>query len=239
MATYVLVHGGAQGGWCWTKVARRLRAAGHDVYTPTLTGLGERAHLLTAETGLDTHIADITAVLYYEDIRDAILVGHSYGGMVITGAADRAEGRVKHLVYLDAVIPRDGESLVDIAPGPMAENRSTLRVVDGVELVLFPGDSPLSSLGVTDPDDLQWMNPRITPHPWKSWTDPLRLSDPEAIDQLEQTVVITPTRIRGDEDRMRRAQQAGRVWHIDTGHALMITEPEATADMLLKVGGLS
>ena len=94
MATYVLVHGGGHGGWCYQRVAPRLRNAGHEVYTPTLTGLGERSHLLSADVDLDMHITDVTAVLHYEDLRDVILVGHSYGGMVVTGVADRASDRV-------------------------------------------------------------------------------------------------------------------------------------------------
>ena len=100
MAIYVLVHGGAHGGWCYRDVARLLRSAGHDEYTPTLTGLGERSHLLGPGIDLDTHITDVMAVLHYEDLRDVILVGHSYGGMVITGVADRAADRVGHIVYL-------------------------------------------------------------------------------------------------------------------------------------------
>ena len=110
MATYVLVHGGGHGGWCYRRVARILRAAGHDVYTPTMTGLGERAHLVGSDVDLDLHIRDIAAVLHYEDLRDVILVGHSYGGMVITGVADRATGRIGRLVYLDAATPVNGQS---------------------------------------------------------------------------------------------------------------------------------
>ena len=98
MVTYVLVHGGGHGGWCYQRVARRLRSAGHEVYTPTLTGLGERSHLVGPGVDLGTHIQDITALLHYEDLREVILVGHSYGGMVITGAADRAAMRVGRLV---------------------------------------------------------------------------------------------------------------------------------------------
>src|SRR2546429_2332708 len=111
MATYVLVHGGGHGGWCYQKVARLLRANGHDVYTPTLTGLGERSHLLSPAIDLDTHITDVVAVLHYEDLHEAILVGHSYGGVVITGAADRALDRVGQLVYLDGALPGNGEAL--------------------------------------------------------------------------------------------------------------------------------
>src|SRR5262245_3014748 len=99
-ATFVLVPGGGHGGRCYRRVARILRAEGHDVYAPTMTGVGERAHLLSADIDLDTHIRDIVAVLEFEDLRDVILVGHSYGGMVITGVADRAPGRVGRLVFL-------------------------------------------------------------------------------------------------------------------------------------------
>src|SRR5918996_4023353 len=153
MATYVLVHGGGHGGWCYGKVAPILRAAGHDVYTPTMTGVGERSHLVGSDVDLDLHIRDITAVLHYEDLRDVILVGHSYGGMVITGVADRAADRIGRLVYLDAANPVNGQSLVDVA-GPIIEAvRPAGRVVDGVELVLFPSAEDGRLYGVNDHDD--------------------------------------------------------------------------------------
>ena len=120
MATYVLVHGGGHGGWCYQRVARLLRAAGHEVYTPTLTGLGERSHLLPGRSTSISTSTDVAAVLHYEDLRDVILVGHSYGGMVITGVADRAADRIGRLVYLDAANPVNGQSLVDVA-GPIIE----------------------------------------------------------------------------------------------------------------------
>ena len=108
MATYVLVHGGGHGGWCYHPVARLLEARGHTVYAPTLTGLGERSHLLSPAIDLDVHIHDVVQLLHYEDLRDVILVGHSYGGMVITGIADRATDRIGQLVYLDAANPVNG-----------------------------------------------------------------------------------------------------------------------------------
>src|SRR5690242_2869175 len=107
MATYVLVPGAWLGGWCWQRVTPLLRAAGHEVYTPTLTGLGERVHLGSPETDLDTHIQDIVNVLVYEDLRDVVLLGHSYSGMVVTGVADRVPDRLSQLVYLDAIVPND------------------------------------------------------------------------------------------------------------------------------------
>ncbi len=180
MATYVLVHGGGHGGWCYTKVARRLRAAGHDVHAPTLTGLGERSHLLRPGIDLDLHIDDVVALLHYEDLRDVILVGHSYGGMVITGIADRASERIGRLVYLDAANPVNGQSLLDVA-GPMIEaTRPAGAVVDGVELVLLPSPEAGRFYGVTDDDDVAWMADRLTGHPWACFEQPLRLTNEDS-----------------------------------------------------------
>jgi pimeloyl-ACP methyl ester carboxylesterase len=236
MATYVLVHGGAHGGWCYRYVAAILRSAGHDVHTPTLTGLGERAHLLGPGIDLDTHITDVVAVLHYEDLRDVILVGHSYGGMVIPGVADRALDRVGHLVYLDAATPVNGESLADIAAPLMTAARRQARVVDGVELVLYPGTEPLPNYGVTDPDDIAWMAGRLTPHPFACFTRPLVLTHEADVGKLPQThIVCTSTLATRDPARLARARDAGRLWDIDTGHDLMITEPQAVADLLLRL----
>jgi pimeloyl-ACP methyl ester carboxylesterase len=117
MTTFVLVHGGWDGGWAWKGVAAELNAAGHQVYRPTMTGSGERVHLAGPEVGLDTHVLDITNVLRYEDLTDVVLVGISYGGMVITGVAEQVPERIKHLIYLDAFAPTDGQSGCDIV-GP-------------------------------------------------------------------------------------------------------------------------
>src|SRR5215831_5722049 len=116
MATFVLVHGAWHGGWCWKKVTPLLRAAGHEVYTPTLTGLGERVHLASPKVDLTTHIQDVVNVLDYEDLHEVVLVGHSYGGVVIAGVADRVPSRVGHLVYLDAGVPHNGEGYLDLLP---------------------------------------------------------------------------------------------------------------------------
>jgi pimeloyl-ACP methyl ester carboxylesterase len=114
MRTYVLVHGGWVGGWTWRDFAPLLRSKGHEVYTPTLTGQGERAHLYRPEVGLHTHTQDIVNVLEYEDLHDIVLVGHSYGGMVVTAVADRLPDRIAHLVYLDAMLPNGGQSVADL-----------------------------------------------------------------------------------------------------------------------------
>ena len=117
---FVLLHGGRHGGWCWARVAPLLRDAGHEVYTPTLTGLGERAHLLSPEIGLSTHIQDLVKVFEFEDIEDAILVAHSYGGVVTSGAMELIHHRVRSLVFLDALLTRGGETVLDVVPADLA-----------------------------------------------------------------------------------------------------------------------
>ncbi len=236
MATYVLVHGGGHGGWCYQRVARLLQVDGHVVYAPTLTGQGERSHLLDEKVDLDRHIEDVVAVLRFEDLRDAILVGHSYGGMVITGVADRAADRVGRLVYLDAANPRNGQSLVDVAGPVINAVRPMGQTVDGIELVLLPAPDAGLLYGVTDPDDLAWMAERLTPHPWRCFEQPLVLTNEEALWAIPQFhIVCTSTLATRDPELMGRARAEGRLWDIDTGHDLMITEPRQTADALLQV----
>jgi pimeloyl-ACP methyl ester carboxylesterase len=201
-----------------------------------MTGLGERSHLLSPQVDLDLHVRDIVTVLDYEDLRDVILVGHSYGGMVITGTADGAVDRVGRLVYLDAATPTNNQSLVDVA-GPIIEAVRPLgRVVDGIELVLLPGPDAGRLYGVTDPDDLAWMAERLTAHPWKCFEQTLELTNEKALWALPQYhIVCTSTLPTRDRSLMEEARAAGRLWDIDTGHDLMITEPEAVAEALLQV----
>jgi pimeloyl-ACP methyl ester carboxylesterase len=236
MATYVLVHGGGHGGWCYQRVARILRAAGHEVYTPTLTGLGERSTLLSPAIDLDLHVRDVVAVLHYEDLHDVVLVGHSYGGMVITGAADRAADRVGKLVFLDAANPRYGQSLVDVA-GPVIEvTRPMGTVVDGVELVLLPAPGAAAFYGIADPDDQTWVDARLTGHPWRCFEQPLDLTNEDALWAIPQYhIICTSTVPTRDRELVAGARAEGRLWEIDTGHDLMITEPGAVADALLEV----
>jgi len=235
-ATYVLVHGAGHGGWCYQRVARLLRAQGHEVYTPTLTGLGDRSHLLTPEVGLDTHIADVVALLEWEDLHDVILAGHSYGGIVITGATDRALDRVGQLVFLDAAILYDGESLASVTPA-IAAMYAEARTVDGVDLVLWP-DMPIARAiyGVEDEADWAWMRERLRPHPWRAFNDVLRLNDPAAVARLPRTLINCPSTLEKRQgESLDRYLIGDRVWELDTGHDLMITEPEKTAEMLLRL----
>ena len=238
MRTYVLVHGGGHGGWCYQRVARILRAHGQEVYTPTLTGLGERAHLLSAAVDLDLHVTDVVKVLEFEDLRDVVLVGHSYGGMVITGVADRATDRIGHIVFLDAARPKHGQSLVDASEGYILAVRADglSRVMNDVELVLFPGEDPMNFYGVTDPEQIAWMKPKLTPHPWKCFEQKLWLTNEAAMRRIPQTHIVCSFHMTDEKRAEMRGASEGRLWEIDTGHDLMISEPEKVAELLLGVG---
>lgn len=236
MATFVLVHGAGHGGWCYFKVAPLLRKAGHDVYTPTLTGLGERKHLLTTQTDLSTHVTDIVNALIYEDLQDVILAGHSYGGMVITGVADRVPDRIREMVFLDAAHPGDGQSLVDIAPATMAFARMSSKVVDDIELVMWPDEAMIAAMGVSDPADLAMLRTKMMPHPWKAFEERLHFENADVASKIPRTNVNCITTMSASTDIDSGRQTAGlRNFEINTGHDLMITEPRRVADMLLEV----
>jgi pimeloyl-ACP methyl ester carboxylesterase len=176
MATFVIVHGAWSGPHAWRWVRPLLRAAGHEVVTPCLTGLGERAHLAQPSTNLDTHIRDVEAVLHFEDLHDVVLVGHSYGGMVITGLADRGCDRLAQLVYLDADVPLDGQSeldmLFDDERGPWLEAARTRG--DGW-LIPPPFPDPLPP-GLTP--EVVWTISRMVPQPLATFTQPVQLRSP-------------------------------------------------------------
>lgn len=236
MATFVLVHGGGHGGWCYQRVSRLLLMAGHEVYAPTMTGVGERSHLVGPHVDLSLHVKDIAAVLHYEDLRDVILVGHSYGGMVITGVGGMAPDRIGKLVYLDAANPKNGQSLVDVAGPAIEMARPAGQVVDGVEMVLLPSPEAGMFYGVTDPADLAWMAGRLTGHPWKCFEQKLELRDEAGYAKIPQYhIVCTSTLATRDPGLMDDARASGRLWDIDTGHDLMITEPQKVTDALAAV----
>jgi pimeloyl-ACP methyl ester carboxylesterase len=236
MATFVLVHGGGHGGWCYKKVARLLRAAGHDVYAPTLTGLGERRHLLGPHVDLDLHITDVVETLVYEDLSDVVLAGHSYGGMVITGVADRVPERIRELVYLDAAHPLDGQSLADNAVEMMALCQRHIVTRDGVELIEWPATMSAAFFGVSDPEDAAWTDARLHTGLWKTYAQKLHLKDEARVRAIPRTDIDCTRNVRNwDEARRAIAASATRAWQIDTGHDLMLTEPALLAEMLLKL----
>ena len=192
MATFVLVHAGFHGAWCWIKLRPLLEAAGHQVYTPTLTGLGERAPLARPDVGLSTHVQDVRGLLQEHDLRDVVLVGHSYAGMVITGVAGAAPERLAHLMYLDALVPRDGEAVADVVPPEVWRyRRAARRQGDGWRV---PPPRALPSglgglFGVTTEPDLSWVRARLTAQPLKTFEEPLRLAQPAAPAALPRTYI--------------------------------------------------
>src|SRR5262245_57469781 len=169
MATFLICHGAWSAGWAWKKVRPLLRAAGHEVFTPTYTGLGERAHLSSRAVNLDTHIADVLGVIDCEDLRDVVLVGHSYGGMVATGVADRARERIAKLVYIDAFVPEHGESLLGMEPAEVRARRLEAIAAHGDGWLIPPNPPPPD----TSPEDLAWITPRRRWQPVGCLTQPL------------------------------------------------------------------
>ncbi|MFC0206374.1 alpha/beta fold hydrolase [Novosphingobium soli] len=232
MATFVLVHGGGHGGWCYKPVAQRLRAMGHEVHAPSLTGLADRRHLMSDAIDLETHITDIAELLEFEDLTAVILVGHSYGGMVITGAADRRPARVGHRVYLDAAYPRDGESLYEHAYEAIHGARQGLHEADGVELVMAPMPGMAAFFGVTDPQLGAWTDARLTAQPWACFTQKLALTNEAAMRAIPESHLVCTSTLAGRDLALLQARSQGRVWDVDTGHDLMLTEPDWVAERL-------
>jgi pimeloyl-ACP methyl ester carboxylesterase len=227
---YVLVHGAWHGGWCWKKVKALLEAKGHTVYTPTLTGLGERSHLLTPQVNLSTHIQDIVSVLEYEDLYNVILVGHSYAGMVISGVAEKAASRLSHLVYLDAYLPEDGKSIVDYLIIPSLD-KIVMERGDGWRIPLL---GKLEDLGVTDKEDLDWAMPRIGDQPYKTFTETISLTKPaNTIPKTFIQLSNFPWFVETGE----RARGMGFSYQemLSGGHDAMISAAEETAVILSEV----
>ena len=171
MATFLICHGAWSAAWAWKKVRPLLRAAGHEVFTPTYTGLGERAHHASRAVNLETHIADVMGVIECEDLTDIVLVGHSYGGMVATGVADRAGPRVARLVYVDAFVPEHGQSLNDLLPERARAQRQE-ATAQGDGWLVAPNPSPPD----TSPEDLAWIAPRRRWQPAACFSQPIVLS---------------------------------------------------------------
>jgi pimeloyl-ACP methyl ester carboxylesterase len=238
LATFVLVHGGWHGGWCWRDVAPALRGAGHEVHTPTLTGLGERAHvleLLGTTLDLQTHVADVVGLLEYEDLSDAILVGHSYSGMVIAGVGDRVPDRVWQLIYLDAFVPADGQSLFDLlAPERRAQFEDAAR--EQGEGWRVPPLSP-AALGVTDEAQARWMQARLTAQPLRTFEQPIALTGEPAATSLPRTYVHctdSPVASSFAPFAARFRDSPGWSYHeLATGHDAMLTQPGEVAEVLL------
>jgi pimeloyl-ACP methyl ester carboxylesterase len=234
MTTYVLVHGAWHGGWCWRRVARVLAAAGDEVHAPTLTGLGERAHLLTREVGLETHIQDVLGVLQWEDLSEVVLVGHSYAGLVVDAAADRAPGRVARIVYLDAIVAPDGDCLFDHLHPPTRAHFEERAQEEGDGWLVPVSAANPQYLGLDDEEGARQVIARLTPHPLRTFRDPLRLS--ARFPRVPRTYVHcigdrpagqpAPPHAQGIEDRRELA----------TGHDAMVTAPQEVVALLRRLG---
>lgn len=231
MTTFVLIHGAWHGGWCWDRVSPLLTAAGHRVFSPTLTGVSDRAHVLSPQVGLETHLQDVISLIEAHDLTDVVLVGHSYGGQVITGVADRIPERIAKRVHLDGFIG-DGRSALAMQPPDIAHHYETSVHESGFGWLIPPRS--LSKLGVTDQADLDWLAPRLSPHPWKAWTDELPLTGavvgvtPAYIGCVDWMAVFKPFLTAAKENGWDTVE-------LQTGHEAMVTAPRELADALLSL----
>jgi pimeloyl-ACP methyl ester carboxylesterase len=232
MLTFLFVPGAWLGGWCWRDVAAHLRSGGHTVLCPTLTGLGERAHLMCPEISLDTHVADIVSLFHYRGLTDVILVGHSYGGTVITAVAERAPHLIRHMVYLDASVPRDGESNNDVIGTEMASQLRASAVSAGDGWRVPPAPYVVAQL--SDHSVRSWVKARLTAHPLRPFDDPVKLRSPEAA--VLPRAFVRSTQSDLYEGLLTRARAAG--WHcqeIGGGHYPMFSRPQAVARALYQL----
>lgn len=220
--SFVLVHGAWHGAWCWRRVADRLTATGHYVSAPTLTGLGERSHLASDAVSLSTHIDDVVNDVQWKDLDRLVLVGHSYGGIVITGAAERLRERIAAIVYLDAFIPADGQSFSALRP---------------------PTAAPFAGPMVPPPDvaafkinekDVAWVRSKLTPQPTKCFTEPLRVTGAyQAI--AKKAYVRAPAFTQASFDAAYQRCRADRSWktsEVSCGHDVMLDQPAELAELL-------
>lgn len=235
MSTFVLVPGAWHGGWCWQRLAPLLRDSGHEVHTLTLTGLSDASHLISPSVGLDTHIQDVVGMLEAYDLEGVILVGHSYAGQVITGVADALSERIARRVHLDGFIG-DGRPAIELLPEKVAHHYRESVAEAGFGW-LIP-TRPLSKLGVTEQVDLDWLTPRLTPHPWKTYTDPLPLRG--AVQQVKPVYVECVEWMRIFQPYREQAEREGwEVHEVATGHEAMVTAPQDLAEVLGSIAASS
>jgi pimeloyl-ACP methyl ester carboxylesterase len=230
--TFILVHGAWHGGWCWQRVADRLRGSGHSVFTPTLTGLGERSHLLRTGIDLKTHIADVVNVMKWERVTDVVLCGHSYGGFVISGVAEQMAAAIRSIVFLDAFVPRDGESVQDLT-GP--------AVLEAVRTALHRGETAIppraaEAFGV-NVADRAWVDSLCVGQPIATFTDKIALTG--ARDRIARKSYIRAKNYANPGfDRAFGAAQSDSSWRTyeaPCGHDVMVDMPERLTEILLEV----
>ena len=229
--TFLVCHGAWSAGWAWKKMHPLMRAAGHRLVTPTYTGLGERAHLAHRGIDLDAHIEDMLNVIKYEDLRDIVLVGHSYGGMVATGVADRARDKVRQLIYIDAFVPQDGQSLLDLNEVARPRMHELSKTGDGWRVP--PNPTPPD----TPPADVEWLTARRVDMPIKCFEAKLKLlGGPLTLPRSYiYATRITPADTFGPFARMTKGDAAWSYYEIDASHSPNVTAPEALMELLQKI----
>ncbi|HEY6983787.1 alpha/beta hydrolase [Reyranella sp.] len=233
MACIVLAHGAWSAAWAWKKMRPLFAAAGHEFFSPTYTGLGHRAHLARPDIDLATHIQDVVSVLDFEDLRDVVLLGHSYGGMVATGVADQAGGRIRRVIYLDAFAPSDGQSLFDLVGSKAEANMRAGAVKEGdgwrIPINPMPPD--------TAPEDLAWASPRRRPQPIKTFEQGIRLASKQPAPPRHY--IYAKKSRPGDVFRQfgeRARSEAGwKYYEIEASHNPHITCPEALMALLTQI----
>jgi pimeloyl-ACP methyl ester carboxylesterase len=229
--TFLVCHGAWGAGWAWKKMHPLMQAAGHRLVTPTCTGLGERAHLANPSIDLETHIRDILNVIQYEDLREVVLIGHSYGGMVATGVADRARDRIAQLIYLDAFVPEDGQSLLDLNEPARQRMQQQARDGDGWRV------PPLPTPPDTDPADLEWLNARRVDMPLKCFEEKIRL--PHGAPPVPRSYIyatrISPADTFGQFSRRFKNDSGWDYHEIDASHSPAVTAPETLMALLEKI----
>lgn len=232
MATFVLIHGAWEAGWVWKWTVPHLRAAGHQVFTPSLTGLGERSHLMSRSIDLETHISDVLGVLRWERLENVTLVGHSYGGMVATGVADRAHEQIGSLIYLDAFMPKDGQALIELAPPERADGMRNFANEQGEGWYLPLAAARLQN--VTDPKEAAILQEFCVSHPLATITQKLQLSGNHLKIAKKAFVLATefePSPYTGFAEEARRL--GWPVEELSTHHFTMLSMPRETADVLM------
>jgi pimeloyl-ACP methyl ester carboxylesterase len=217
-ATFVLVHGAWAGGWCWSRVVDLLIAKGHRVYTPTLSGLGERSHLARGGINLTTHVNDVVNEIKWKDLDQIVLVGHSYGGLVITGVAEQVGERIASIVYLDAFIPGDEQSFADLAPW-----------LDRTEAMTAP--PPTAEGDFINEGDRAWVDSKATPQPTATFTEKLRVTG--AYQRVAKKTYICATNgpLPGNADALR-SDSSWTVYDVACGHDVEIDAPQKLAEIL-------
>ena len=229
--TFLVCHGAWSAGWAWKKMHPLMQAAGHRLVTPSYTGLGERAHLANPSIDLDAHIEDVLNVIKYEDLRDIVLIGHSYGGMVATGVADRARDKVRQLIYIDAFVPKDGQSLLDLNEVARPRMQELAKSGDGWRVPPNPTPSD------TPPADVEWLSTRRVDMPVKCFETKLKLQGGPLT--LPRSYIyatrITPADTFGPFARETKSDPAWNYYEIDASHSPNVTAPEALMALLLKI----